>query len=269
MFLKKINQMRIWKRPIKIKGITFFPNSLDRVLALYIFFYYSGSHSFKRWLAKHAKPGHVVLDIGANQGIFTIAASNAVGPFGEVHSFEPDSDLLNCLQKNLKANYINNVITHSFALGSVSGNLRMFKNPFNQGDNRLVASPDIHDGFSTSLVKVVPLDEVDEIQKIDLVKIDVQGWEPAVIDGMKNKLKANPNAVILFEFCPFMMKQAGFKPATILFEMLSEGYKLKEESSGFEINESNADRFAQKINGKKYTDICAIFTGSERIGEAF
>lgn len=45
--------MRIWKRPIKIKGLTFFSNSLDCVLALYTNFSYSGPSYFKKILFKH------------------------------------------------------------------------------------------------------------------------------------------------------------------------------------------------------------------------
>ena len=252
-----INKLNIWKTSVKIKGIKFHPNSVDRLAALLLHKFLPGANAFTKWIKINAKPGDVVLDIGANQGLFAVAASSVVGPCGMVHAFEPDKDLAGCIRKTIQKNEIKNIKIHEIALGSKSESLKLYKNPYNSGDNRLTtAIPDSANSLQS--VAVERLDAIHEIQRIDFVKIDVQGWELAVLQGMVEKMKLNLRAKILFEFWPYGIKKAGVDPLQLIYFMMENGYVLKEESSGIIISKTNASEFIKKIRGMKYTDIEAF-----------
>jgi FkbM family methyltransferase len=252
-----INQNKNWRIPVTIQGVKFHPNSGDRFVALLLHKLLPGSNSFARWISANAKPGNIVLDIGSNQGLFAIAASSAVGPSGMVHAFEPDENLAACIAETISKNKINNIKLHKFALGAKSELLKLYKNPYNAGDNRLTTSPS-NSKQTLDAVNVERLDDVSEIQRFDFVKIDVQGWELAVLEGMRQKLQKNSKAKILFEFWPHGMKMAGFDPLKLIVYMLENGFTLREESSGFQLSTENASVFIKKIHGKKYTDIEAF-----------
>jgi hypothetical protein len=88
-----------------------------------------------------------------------------------------------------------------------------------------------------------------------LVKIDVQGWEPAVLEGMRGKLERNPRARILFEFCSKDLKDAGFEPTNFLEDLLDRGYTLREEASARKIFRSDVRTFSERLPNSRYTDI--------------
>jgi FkbM family methyltransferase len=252
-----LNKAPIWKIPINIDGESFIPNSFDRMAALLLHKKLSGVNSFTRWIQENGKPGCVVLDIGANQGLFSVTASKVVGPHGLVHAFEPDQDLAESLVNNIKNNGIQNVKVHNFALGAQVGSLSFFRNPYNSGDNRLTSANCIQDQFH-GRVLVRPLDDLAEIPKFDFVKIDVQGWEIEVLRGMINKLNANSHAKILFEFWPHGMRIAGLDPLHLIHFMIDNSYALKECESKLILSKGNAPDFIKSITGKKYRDIEAV-----------
>jgi FkbM family methyltransferase len=255
-FFSAFNNHSIWSRKVELWGHTYTSNSFDRLLVILLHKYGVMQNPYRDWLRANSVKGKTILDIGANQGLFTLSAAEAVGREGRVHSFEPDLNLAESLKKNIHSNGLENVTIHNFALGSESGALQFFKNPYNSGDNRLTNKYTNLDNLVS--VDVKPLDSLDEIRKFDLVKIDVQGWEPAVLEGMKRKLDRNPHAKILFEFWPYGLKIAGFDPVDFLRKMLGNGYLLREQGTGVIINGESVCRFVNKIKGKKYTDIEAI-----------
>ena len=252
-----INRKKIWRLPVTIQGVKFHPNSGDRFVALLLHKFLPGANSFARWISANAKPGNIVLDIGSNQGLFAIAASNAVGPSGMVHAFEPDKDLAACISETITKNEITNIKLHQIALGAKSEMLNLYKNPYNAGDNRLTTSPS-KSKQTLDAVNVEKLDDLSEIQSFDFVKIDVQGWELSVLKGMIQKMQINSKAKLLFEFWPHGLKMAGFDPLELIFYMIENGYTLTEESSGLKLSIDNSSAFVKDIRGKKYTDIEAV-----------
>jgi 16S rRNA C967 or C1407 C5-methylase (RsmB/RsmF family) len=69
------------------------------------------------WLTKFLKPGMTVMDVGANQGIYTTAAARAVGRSGRVYAFEPAPSELKKLRANIKINRLRNVAVIESAVG--------------------------------------------------------------------------------------------------------------------------------------------------------
>lgn len=182
-----------------------------------------------RLFLRYLKPGMRVIDVGANIGHYTLAAAKAVGKKGKVWAFEPESNNFFILLKNLEENMLKNVEAVKAAVGRKVGIMKLLKSKENFGDHRII--PNSQDGQSSqrtkqphrdrhglqprddgslvkAMVKMVNLDQHIGDQKIDLIKIDVQGWEPEVIEGARGIIAKWKPAMIL-EFCPTMMKEAG------------------------------------------------------------
>ena len=155
---------------------------------------------FWRFLEREIRRGDRVVDVGANVGLFSIAMARFVGPFGHVFSFEPDEELFELLTDNIGMNWFDNRVTlQNAAVTSRSGSVTLHKNLkfralTSAGDPEEESESPFHREFyrenmSHSQVKAVHLDGfIDENLPIRLVKIDVEGGESAVLDGMQGLL---------------------------------------------------------------------------------
>ncbi len=129
-------------------------------------------------LGQVLRPGDTALDIGANIGTHTLAFSNLVGPGGLVHALEPQRHVFHLLCTNVSVNLRDNVHCLHKAAGQEGGSIRM-----------PVVSPD--QAFNFGAVRSTREGEEIEVIAVDdlglaacrLLKIDVEGMEPAVIAG--------------------------------------------------------------------------------------
>lgn len=144
------------------------------------------------------RAGDTAIDVGANVGYYTLLMARAVGPSGHVFAFEPSPVTIERLRENVHLNRLDNVTLfqtgasdHRGLSGLSSGSIR------NQGRSSMVR------GSAEYSVPVAPLDELIEPtvwSRTRLVKIDVEGAESSVIDGMHQGLERLPNqSVILLE----------------------------------------------------------------------
>ena len=170
----------------------------------------------RHWL----KPGDVFFDVGANLGLFTVTGARRVGPAGHVYAFEPSQREAGFLQRNLERNGLSNVTVVTAALSDHSGTAQ-FAVAADGGNNSLMKNE--HPQQRIQYWQTVPLTTLDEyvaahsIERIALIKIDVEGGEANVLRGAAGLL-SGPNApAVLAEFCD--MTAAGFQ---------SSGHKLYE-----------------------------------------
>lgn len=139
--------------------------------------------------AKHVKhlSSKVMLDVGANTGLFTILTA---GMFSSVYSFEPFPPLFRRLEDHVSINNCRNVKLFPFGLGSSNG-LLPFLPPGggNTGTGYFSLDPSSSDCF----LEVKRGDEVIEanIDRVGFIKIDVEGFEPFVLEGLSRTLKEN------------------------------------------------------------------------------
>lgn len=134
------------------------------------------------------KLGDTIIDIGANIGAFTIKASMAVGKKGRIIAIEPDPDNLAYLRKNVKVNSVKNCIIIPKGVWSKSGKMPLFKG-LGSGWSSLVWE---RDNFRK--VEVDTLDNIlseSNIEKIDFIKIDIEGAEIHALEGMRKILRNN------------------------------------------------------------------------------
>jgi len=186
-------------------------------------------HAF---FADYVRGGDVVFDVGANVGHYTRMLGERVEPAGEVHAFEPAEKPYQCLVRNT-LEHAPSIRRNRFALSSEGGSreiylgsgnneaLNSFGEPFGIGESK--------DGvYASETVWMMTLDNyVDtyNVGRIDLVKIDVEGWEEHVVrGGVASLLKLHP--VLLLEYCSPAARNAGGSCAQLSQLLVSLGYRL-------------------------------------------
>jgi FkbM family methyltransferase len=148
-------------------------------------------------LGELVKPGQTVYDVGANIGFFTILCSRLVGPQGRVYAFEPIPQNLVTLRHNIELNGLTNVVIVEKALSSSTGTAEMFVSPWSAFHSLNVDGATKQDNHGSEAgeisVETVTLDEFvqgDDVRTPDLLKIDVEGAELIVVEGMRETLRS-------------------------------------------------------------------------------
>ena len=168
------------------------------------------------------RPGNTVVDIGANIGYFTAHLARLVGDGGTVHAFEPEPANFALLTANMGANGLAWVRLHQAAVGAQPGTATLHTSEYNGGMHRLYESVCCTGpGFD---VPVLRLDQVLAGAHVDLIKIDIEGYEPAALLGAEDCLRANPRLKIVSEYCPASMLEAGGQPSAMLRWLGERGF---------------------------------------------
>jgi len=150
-------------------------------------------------------PGDVFFDVGANQGQFSLLAAKKVGSGGAVYSFEPNGAVRRLLDQSIKLNGFRNVHVEDAACMAKDGTcvLQLEASTGNAfGGAKTVERTSESDGQT---VRGISLDEyVAEkgIDRIDLIKMDIEGGEAGALMGMEGMLKRRMVKNLIVEFHP-------------------------------------------------------------------
>lgn len=178
----------------------------------------------RRRLVKLLEPGMGVADVGANIGLLTVAAARRVGPAGKVFAFEPEDEPRECLARTLHLNGLAWVDLSASAVGRQKGRLTFHVSPI-LGHSSLYALPAEEGEAREVRVEVARLDDVvAKSQRLDVVKIDVEGAELDVLAGMGRLLKANPDIALIAEYGPSHLKRVGITPKDWMDAFRAEGF---------------------------------------------
>tara|TARA_Y100000389_G_scaffold143669_1_gene141972 strand:+ start:13237 stop:14154 length:918 start_codon:yes stop_codon:yes gene_type:complete len=144
------------------------------------------------------------IDGGANIGFFSLIASKIVGPNGTVIAFEPTPSTFSYLKKNININNINNIIISDKGLSSSEKQLPFLLSDNNPEANSIISKD--HESFQNDdqVIKIstTTIDKFcieNNIKKIALIKLDIEGQELEAIKGAKEILSINKNVKIIFE----------------------------------------------------------------------
>lgn len=153
-----------------------------------------------QFLAQRVKPGMTVVDVGANFGYYTLLLADAVGAGGRVVAVEPNPDAAALLGETILLNgFADRTRIVPQALGAAEGTALLFA-PDSEPKNALLVSHAGLPGGSTREVPVTPLDTLAlGEQRIDLIKIDAEGAEQAIVAGMQEVI-ARDRPVIVLEY---------------------------------------------------------------------
>lgn len=147
-----------------------------------------------RVIEQNLAPGDVFVDVGANIGYDTLLASSRVGPAGKVVSIEASPRTFALLQRNLAANtFSSNVRTVNAAVSDRPGTLELYEvNAANIGAATTLAS---RGGTLVASVEAQPLERIltpDELSRLRLIKMDVEGAEPPILRHLLEHLPTYP-----------------------------------------------------------------------------
>ena len=220
----------------KIDGINF-ELDLHEVIDHAMYFDGSREPDTSHALKILCKPGHVVFDIGANVGSHSLHMAKYVGKEGKVYAFEPVPWAINRLKRNLELNSFDNLILEPIALSDVNDEVEMqFRASFKIGSKSGVGEEGkINESWWNECdqvkVNMVTLDQYvnsNKINRIDLIKLDVDGFEGKVIRGALKTLK-HFRPIIIMEVAPAWTEMRGDNMREILREIELIGYKFYQE----------------------------------------
>jgi FkbM family methyltransferase len=168
-----------------------------------------------------------VLDIGANIGYTARVFASAIDRGRRVYAFEPESSNFELLQ-TLATRAGLAIVPVQAALGAADGKIQIVKNPDHPADHHVLANPFEGSGVNAEL-ETVTLRSVDSFMHgrpdpICFIKIDVQGYEPAVCAGMWETLERWPEAAVALEYMPSAMRELGLEFGPTLAAFSERGY---------------------------------------------
>jgi FkbM family methyltransferase len=184
---------------------------LEDVIQRYIYYFGVWEPNLTEFLRTRLREGDVFVDVGANIGYFTLQASTLVGRTGRVIAIEASPTIFRKLQANLERNHVQNVDALNVAACDHNGSVQVYlARPSNLGKTNILANEGSRYEGDVAASSLDMLLSPAQVARIRLLKIDVEGAEWLVVDGMRNLLRqARPNLEVVVELRPQVLRQYG------------------------------------------------------------
>ena len=171
-------------------------------------------------LARLARPGMTVLDIGANIGAHTLHLALRVGPNGRVFAFEPMSEAFCKLRRNAELNpTVSNLTLNHMALGTENGTLQAdFNHSWPVDGNYREVQPE-----SVPVRRLDDYLEEQGVARVGLIKLDVDGFEHKILRGAERTLRDH-RPVLVMELCNYTLERVGDTVAAMLSDLAAANY---------------------------------------------
>jgi FkbM family methyltransferase len=177
-------------------------------------------------LMNEIRAGDRIAEIGANIGLYALAMAARIGAMGRVFAFEPDPENAAALEANVTVNQFRERITIvRAAVGAASGTVR-FAAALASEAHVLADGETVPSAIE---VPIVALDRVFHDGRIDLLKIDVEGFEEPVLRGAHELLRDRVRRprMILIEVHPFAWQSVGTSSESLIAELEGVGYRIE------------------------------------------
>lgn len=188
-----------------------------------------------RLMEKLLHPGDTFVDAGANIGYFTALGARCVGEQGRVLAVEPSSIAFLKLERMVRENGLRQVILHNGALGDRTHEAPLYLDESRRSNRNhspsLVAQGD---RFTLETVPVTTLDALADrygLAQIDLLKVDVEGHEPALLDGAARLIAEGRIRAVFCEVDEYNLQAAGSNSERLLAQFASLGFRATERVS--------------------------------------
>jgi FkbM family methyltransferase len=188
----KIKNVLISKIIMQVNGVKYFIVDSESILIV--------SPEHEKWIWNYLKPkkGEVFIDVGAHIGKYALQVAKIVGENGLVIAIEASPINYNVLLKNCRLNNIRNVIALNIAAWKSNGELKLFI-----GDVGGHHSVKFNSGIGFVKVSAKALDNVLKelhINRVDWIKIDIEGAEYEALEGLKNTIQQYKPTLIIEVF---------------------------------------------------------------------
>lgn len=223
------NWVRPWYRRllgmVERRGLRRMINGTDLVFLAHDLHGISETYEPDMWAALMAevRPGDVVVDVGAYIGLYAVALARRVGGKGRVYAFEPDSASYRRLCQHVHLNGVDDRV-HIFpwAVGAESAFLHFAGGRGSESSVAVAAAP------GAERVEAVRLDAALAGTRLDLIKIDVEGYELHVLRGAAGLLgdPACAPRSLFIEVHPFAWARFGLTDRSLLETLWGSGYRV-------------------------------------------
>lgn len=204
---------------------------------LFSYFLYKRWYEDPFWALTKRSPelffGGDILDIGANIGYTACVFAGAREAPGRIYAFEPDLASFATLRETVRRKRLDDAVEiFNMAVGSADGTLEFWHNEEHSADHRVVTEQFKSSRPSPERTTTVAVTSVDNfvaarnLRDVAFIKIDVQGYELAVCEGMRKTLERFPLLCVAFEYAPNGMRELGFEPSALLEFFRSAGFHL-------------------------------------------
>lgn len=181
------------------------------------------------------KKDSVIIDVGANIGQTAMNFAKISEQNSMIHAFEPDPVNYSKALENLKRNPFKNIRYYNIGLGSANEELSLkINSPLNRGGNRI----DRKKALGSLIIKIERLDDVlerENVQKVDLIKIDVEGFELEVLKGAKTTILLH-KPLLYIEVDDANLQQQGTSASRLIQFIKDLGYNCVESGSNKSVN---------------------------------
>jgi FkbM family methyltransferase len=174
----------------------------------FIFHFGHWEPNISYWIGQRLRRGDVFVDVGSNLGYYSLLASGIVGPEGKIIAIEASPRIYARLVQSLEANACANVRTENVAVAQEPGRVTIYSGPAgNSGATSTL--PQWRDGKAEAEVAALPLSQIlssDEIRRVRLIKIDVEGAEAPILQQIVSTIDSYPQDVEILVECTLVDK---------------------------------------------------------------
>lgn len=226
------------RRRVDYRGISFYADvsdSMDHVV------YYGIQDPAQEKLFSLVKPGMNVMDVGTNIGLTALMFAKLVGDEGKVFGFEPDPLNHSKAAKNISLNKFKTLQLFNIGLGDTEGQATIYNvNQGNRGMLRILNKPEASEMFDKTTINLTTIDRFmckQQLNGIDLVKIDVEGFELNVLKGASGLLSTR-HPVLFIELDDNNLMEQNASALELLRYLWSFGYETEHAVTGMAVDES-------------------------------
>ncbi len=175
---------------------------------------------------KFIKAGDVVMDVGANIGMYALLAGKITGSEGRVFAFEPTKKTFNCLVDNISLNQATNVTPVNAVVSDKDGALSFFEHEYSHEQNYIAGAGE--KGREVKSVRMDTFMKEARLQSASFVKIDVEGAEMLVLESFSNLLEAVDT--LYLEFNSDNYTRFGYTKDQMFNYLQGKGFEMFEPS---------------------------------------
>jgi FkbM family methyltransferase len=206
IFRNKNKNKRFFER--KVNGSSMVLDSTDRGISRELLYVGRREHFSTEFIQKFLEPGDVCIDIGSNIGYYALLESRFIGNSGKIFAIEPSHQNIKLLNKNIKINNYNNIVSFQKAVGSK--NHSGFLGLSESANQHSFVNKNLGPSILTEEVQIVSLDTFLAGKPYpQFIRMDLEGYEGEIIKGMKGIFRENKPLKIFIEFHTPLLKDNG------------------------------------------------------------
>jgi FkbM family methyltransferase len=212
---------------MKVEPGIFVPAELDDYVLWWGFMHGYDSEPCQRLSRQLLLPGDTVVDVGANIGLWAMGAARRLGTTGQLHAFEPEPGNYARLVRNLKLNQLEQVHHNQLALSDQEGGVTFFAaQNGNSGMGGLSAREGVDRAIRVECTTLERYCERQGIERIDFIKLDIEGAEQSALLGATRFLAAPDGPALMFEADDSLAAALGNSTQALKTLLARHGYQL-------------------------------------------